>query len=171
MAVRRFIDRFRQWMPFATKTNRNDSTPSTSPAVQWADIKETSGPTEPTVLPGSLDPVCASELKPGERINLCAHCRTGYHKECWEFVKRWNASRCVTCGQWGTFLTMTVPAALPRGVEKAEEERVIIACPRCGTPNRIRTGRPASGYRCGKCLGPLFPSVPGNASAGTGGVA
>jgi hypothetical protein len=161
----KFRDRFRDWLSSSEK-GTNDQ-PSSSPSVEWAEVKEPiSGPTEPTVLPGSLDPVCACELKPGEKIHLCTNCRTGYHKDCWEFLKRWNASRCVTCSQWGTFITMTVPAALPKAAEKAEEEKVIIACPRCGAPNRIRTGRPVSGYRCGKCLEPLFSSMPSSPPAG-----
>ena len=165
--MRKFRDRLKDLVAGGNSSGDNSAT-VVPPSVQWSEVKEPVGPAEPTVLPGALDPVCASELRPGEKIFFCTNCRSGFHKDCWEFLKRWNASKCVTCGQWGTFLTMTVPAALPKGQGNAEEERAIIACPKCSAPNRIRTGRPVEGYRCGKCLEPLFSIVPNSAPSGNG---
>jgi thioredoxin 2 len=48
-------------------------------------------------------------------------------------------------------------APVPALTSETSEAKLIVACPSCGTKNRVARGRLADGATCGNCRQPLFP--------------
>lgn len=101
---------------------------------------------------GNLCPVDARPLEPGQSICRCNICKTGYHRDCWNFLQQENHSACVSCRQASGVTVVVVPGG-PVPFSDGE----VVVCPQCGAQNRVNNWLPRIGFRCGRCRQRLFP--------------